>query len=70
MAQEEINIKEVKKRIKAVVNDNGLEEAHKIIKRDYEHYPEMKKLMLFILYLEYPYYPFKDKEKLDKDGQK
>ena len=66
----EINIKDVKKRVKTYVKDHGLEEAHTMIKKDYKYHPEMRKKLLFILYLEYDFYPFKHKEKLDNKKDK
>lgn len=60
---QEIDIKNAEERVKALVRDHGLDQAHQIIKRDYEHYPQMKKMMLGILYVEYHFYSFTDKER-------
>ena len=64
---QEIDIKNTEERIKALVRDHGLDEAHEIIKRDYKFYPQMKKMMLGILYVEYYFYSFTNKERLKSE---
>ena len=61
---EEIDVKNIQERVKALVRDHGLDRAHEVIKRDYKFYPKMKKMMLGILYVEYNFYPFTKKERL------
>ncbi len=59
-----INIKETKKTVKEYVKKYGLSKAHTVIKQQYEFIPQIRKTMLFILYEEYNFYKFRNKEKL------
>lgn len=61
---QQIDIRKTEERVKALVRDQGLNKAHEIIKRDYKFYPQMKKMMLGILYVEYHFYSFTNKERL------
>lgn len=64
MSIHKLDIKELTKRVKAYVKEYGLEASHNVIKHDYQFFPELRKTMLFILYDEFAFYPFKNKEKI------
>ena len=64
MPKDKINIKETKKIVKNYVKEYGLSKAHRIIKQQYNFFPQLRKTMLFILYEEYHFYKFRNKEKI------
>ncbi len=58
------DVKEVAKRVRFYIHEYGLGDAHERIKKDYHFYPDLRRTMLFILYTDYGFYKFRNKEKL------
>lgn len=63
MTSKELDLKQLKKRVKDYVKSYGLSEAEKYITKHYEFFPKLQKTLLFILYDEYYFYPFINKDK-------